>query len=137
MEPQTFVQGLLARLSGPMSFRFILQPIMAFIFAFRDGRRDAREERPPFFWGLFSDPVHRRDMLLSGWKSIGKVFVAAIVIDLAFQYIVFHHFRMRGGALLAGILLALFPYVLLRGPVNRLMRRKVTSKVEIKRGRAA
>jgi hypothetical protein len=106
-----------------MSFRFIIQPLMALFFAFRDGRRDAREGRPPYFWGLFTDPEHRGDMLRSGWKSIGKVFIFAIVLDNVFQYIVFHNFRRPGGGLIVGVILALVPYLLLRGPVNRLMRR--------------
>jgi hypothetical protein len=122
-DPLSFIDGLLARLQGPMSFRFLMQPLMALIFAIRDGRRDAREGQPPYFWGLFTEPEHRGDMLRSGWKSIGKVFIIAIILDFVFQYIVFRGFR-PGGALIAGVILALVPYLLLRGPVNRLMRRK-------------
>jgi hypothetical protein len=117
----SFVEGFLARLQGPMSFRLFLQPLVALVFAIRDGRKDAREGRPPYFWALFTDPGHRRDMVMSGWKSIGKVFIIAIVLDFVFQYIVFHDFRPVG-ALLAGLILALVPYLLLRGPVSRLMR---------------
>ena len=120
----SFVDGLLARLDGPMSLRFLMQPLMALFFAFRDGRKDALVGQTPFFWGLFTDPEHRGDMLRSGWKSIGKVFVIAIALDLIFQYIVFHEFRPVG-ALLAGVILALVPYVLLRGPVNRISQRNV------------
>jgi hypothetical protein len=117
-----FIDGLLARLHGPMSFRLIIQPLMALFFAFRDGRRDAREGRPPYFWALFTGSENRGDMLRSGWKSIGKVFIIAIALDNVFQYIVFHNFR-PGGGLIVGVILALVPYLLLRGPVNRLMRR--------------
>ena len=60
-------------------------------------------------------------MLGSGWKSIGKVFVIAVVLDFIFQYMVFRDFRPIG-ALLAGVILAVIPYLLLRGPVNRFMR---------------
>src|SRR5215471_16676752 len=42
----------LARPSGPMKFRFVLQPLMAAIFAARDGLKDARTGRPPFFWAM-------------------------------------------------------------------------------------
>ena len=116
-----FIDGLLARIDGPMSLRFILQPLVALFFAFRDGRKDARAGRPPYFWALFTDPTHRRELLQSGWKSIGKVFVIAVALDLVFQYLVFANFRPLG-ALLAGVVLALIPYLLLRGAVNRLMR---------------
>ena len=120
----SFVDGLLTRLDGPMSLRFLMQPLMALFFAFRDGRKDALVGQTPFFWGLFTDPEHRGDMLRSGWKSIGKVFVIAIALDLIFQYIVFHEFRPVG-ALLTGVILALVPYVILRGPVNRISQRNV------------
>ncbi len=118
-----FIDGLFARLQGPMSFRLIMQPLMALIFAFRDGRKDAREGRPPYFWGLLTEPQHRGNMLRSGWKSIGKIFIMAVVLDNVFQYIVFHNFRRPGGALIVGVILAIVPYLLLRGPVNRLVRR--------------
>jgi hypothetical protein len=119
-EHLSFVNGLVARIEGPMSFRLILQPLVALFFAFRDGLKDARERRSPYFWALFTEPAHRRDMLESGWRSIGKVFAIAIILDFVFQYIVFHGFRPIG-ALLAGITLAVVPYLLLRGPVNRIM----------------
>jgi hypothetical protein len=118
-----FIDGLVARIDGPMSFRMVIQPFVALFFAFRDGSRDAREGRTAFFWSLFSEPEHRREMLESGWKSIGKVFILAAVLDLVFQYIVFDHFRPVV-ALLAGVVLALIPYVLLRGPVTRIMASK-------------
>jgi hypothetical protein len=119
-EHLSFIDGLVARIEGPMNFRLILQPLVALFFAFRDGLRDAQERKSPYFWALFSEPDHRRDMLGSGWQSIGKVFVIAIVLDFIFQYTVFHDFRPIG-ALLAGIILAVIPYLLLRGPVNRVM----------------
>lgn len=122
-EQLSFIDGLMARIDGPMSFRLVLQPLVALFFAFRDGRRDAREGKSPYFWALFTEPGHRREMLTGGWRSIGKVFVIAIALDLLFQYLVFHDFRPLG-ALLTGLILALVPYLLLRGPVNRFMRLK-------------
>jgi hypothetical protein len=120
-EHLSFMDGLMARIEGPMSMRLIIQPLVALFFALRDGVRDAREGKPPYFWALFTESAHRRDMLASGWKSIGKVFIIAIVLDLVFQYIVFRDFRLIG-ALLAGVILAVVPYLLLRGPVNRVIR---------------
>jgi hypothetical protein len=40
---------LVARLTGPFAFRFILQPVMGLIFAWRDGVQDAKAGRPPYF----------------------------------------------------------------------------------------
>ena len=119
-----FFDGLLARLQGPMNFRFLLQPLVAVFFAYRDARRDIREGLPPFFWTLFTDPGHRRYMIKSGWKSICKVLVVAIVLDLVFQYRVLRVFH-PAVALFTGLVLALVPYLLVRGPLSRLMRRKV------------
>ena len=115
-----FIDGLLARLDGPMSFRFLMQPTIALLLAIRDGRRDAQDGRAPFFWGLFTDPQSRGEMLHSGGKSISKVFIVAVALDLVFQYLVFHELPVAGGALLAGVILALVPYLLIRGLANRL-----------------
>jgi hypothetical protein len=46
-----FVADLIGRLSGPLSFRLILQPMMAAFFAVRDGLKEERQDRPPYFWG--------------------------------------------------------------------------------------
>ena len=118
-----FWENLMSRVGGPMTFRLILQPIMAAIFAVRGGLKDAREGRPAYFWALFTDSVHRRDMLRDGWKSVGKVFVIAIIIDLAYQWIVFRWFY-PGEALLVAAILAFIPYLVIRGPVNRIARRR-------------
>ena len=117
------VENLIGRVSGPMKFRLIVQPLMAAVFAVRDGLKDAREERPPFFWAIFTRPDRRSDMLRDGWKSVGKVFVIAIVIDLIEQFIDFRWFYPRE-ALLVAFILACIPYLLIRGPVNRIARRK-------------
>jgi hypothetical protein len=93
---------------------------MAILYAIRDGRRDAREGKAPYFWALFTDPTHRRDMLKDGWKSVGKVFVLAIVLDSAYQFIVLR-WLYPVEALLIAVLLAIVPYLLLRGPINRVL----------------
>ena len=46
-------QNMLDRAGGPMTFRFVLQPVMATIAAFLDGIKDARTGRAPF-WRRFS-----------------------------------------------------------------------------------
>lgn len=112
---------VVGRLDGPLHFRFFLQPAMAILFATRDGLRDAREGRPPYFWSLFTDPDHRRDLLRNGWKSISKVFIIAFVLDVIYQAIVIR-WLYPVETLLVAILLALVPYLLIRGTVNRLYR---------------
>jgi hypothetical protein len=46
-------------LDGPMEIRLVIQPIMAAIFAFRDGLQDFRQDRAPYGWSLMSEPQHR------------------------------------------------------------------------------
>jgi hypothetical protein len=116
------VEQLIARVTGPMKFRLFLQPAMAIFFAVRGGLKDAREGRPPYFWGLFTDRGERESMLQNGWKSVGKVFILAIVLDAVYQYIALRWFY-PGEAVLVAVILAIIPYLLVRGPVNRIARR--------------
>ena len=120
--------NLAARVGGPMTFRIILQPLMASIFAFRDGLKDARENRPPYLWTLITDPSQRPDLIRQGWAAVGRVFILAIVMDIIYQLIVvgwIYPFE----TLTVSILLAVIPYLVIRGPVNRLLRsRKVRSE---------
>jgi hypothetical protein len=115
-------EDLADRVSGPMKFRMILQPVMAAIFAIRDGRKDARERKAPYGWAVFTDSEHRRELLQAGWKAVGKIFVLAILIDAVYQFIVLRSFYL-GEALIVAAILAFIPYLLIRGPVNRLLRR--------------
>ena len=115
-----FFENIVGRVHGPMKFRMVLQPLMAIIFAFRDGRRDAREGKAPYAWALFTNPGHRRELLRSGWKSVGKIFLIALVLDGVYQYIALKWFY-PAEALVVAFLLALVPYLLLRGPINRLL----------------
>jgi hypothetical protein len=113
------MENIVGRVHGPMNFRLLLQPLMAILFAARDGRKDAREGKAPYAWALFTNPGHRREMLRSGWKSVGKIFIIALVLDAVYQYIAVKWFYPVE-ALLVAAMLALLPYLLLRGPINRL-----------------
>jgi hypothetical protein len=112
---------LIARVSGPMKFRLVLQPVMASFFAIRSGLSDARAGKPPYFWGLLSDPAQRDAMIKDGWKSVGKVFILALVLDIIYQIIVLH-FVYPGEAIIVAFILAIAPYLILRGLVTRLAR---------------
>jgi hypothetical protein len=115
-------QDLVGRVGGPMTFRLILQPLVAAIIAVRSGLKDAREGRPAYFWAVFTDPDDRRRMLREGWKDVAKVFIMAVVIDFIYQLIVFRWFY-PGQAVIVAVVLAIVPYLLIRGPVNRIVRR--------------
>jgi hypothetical protein len=112
-----------ARADGPLSLRLVLQPTIASLIAIRSAWKDARAGAAPFFWAVLSSPDHRRELLRHGWKDVGKVFVLATVLDLVYQWIVVRSVR-PGQALVVAALLALFPYLLMRGPANRLLLRR-------------
>ena len=117
------VENLSDRVSGPMKFRLLLQPVMASIFAILSGLKDAKAGRPPYFWSLVTDPAHRADMLKDGWKSVGKVFILALVLDAVYQIIV-QRFVYPGEAIIVAFIMAILPYLILRGLVTRLARKK-------------
>lgn len=118
----TWWREIADRPDGPLAFRFYLQPIMALMLAGRDGWKDAHAGRPAFLWSLFTDWPHRAAALRSGWKGAGKVFVLALVLDVVYQVVVLEGPRPLQGLLMA-VVLAIVPYVLLRGLVTRLGRR--------------
>ena len=117
---------LLARVSGPMKFRLVLQPCMAAFFAIRAGLADAKAGKSPYFWGLLTDHGQRVEMLKDGWKSVGRVFILALVLDAVYQIIVIH-FVYPGEMVIVAIILAIVPYLILRGIVTRLARRKIAA----------
>ena len=117
-----FVENMVARVSGPMKFRLLLQPTMAVIFAIRSGLKDAREGRPPFFWTLLTDAASREYLIKDGWKSVGKVFVLAMVLDVVYQIVV-SRFVYPLEVIVTAALLAIVPYLVVRGLVTRIARK--------------
>jgi hypothetical protein len=113
---------LAARVTGPMKFRLVLQPAMAAFFAIRGGLADAKAGRPPYFWGMISNPAERLIMMKDGWKGIGRVFILAVVLDVIYQIAVLR-FVYVGEAIIVAFVLAILPYLIIRGPAARWARR--------------
>lgn len=118
---QRFTENLFGRLDGPLHFRFIAQPLMAVILAIIGGVNDAKLGRPAYLWAVVLNPRHRKELLRDGWKQVSRIFVLALILDTFYQLYVQHMFY-PGEALVVGFLLAVVPYVLVRGPVNRILR---------------
>ncbi len=115
-------ENLVGRISGPLSFRLILQPGVAITLAILDGIRDARAgRRHAYLWAVVHEPEHRSALLREGWKAVGKVFTVALIIDVVYQFIV-ERWVYPGEAVIVAIVLAMVPYLLLRGPVSRVIR---------------
>jgi hypothetical protein len=83
----------------------------------RDGLRFAREGRSFLLWGGPKDPAERWAQFWLGWRSIGKVFVLAIVLDVIYQLWVLHWVYVPQ-LLFVAVVVAVLPYLLVRGAVN-------------------
>jgi hypothetical protein len=123
-----FVSDLAGRLHGPLTLRLLLQPLTAMVYATRDGLKDARENKPAYFWTIFTHPEERGALLREGWKAVGRVIAVGAVMDAIYQLIVFKWIYPIELVSVV-LILAFVPYLLLRGPVNRVARRWLADKV--------
>ena len=119
---QRLWQDLVDRPSGPMSFRFFLQPAMAAIAATHDGIRDAQLGRSPYFWTVLSNPAERSGRLREGLVSTARIILLGLGMDAIYQLKALGTFYPVE-ALLIALALACIPYFLIRGPVDRIARR--------------
>jgi hypothetical protein len=115
------VLNLFARLDGPLHFRLIVQPLMAITFAVIGGIKDAKDGKPAYFWALLFTPGYRKELMKDGWKAVGKIFILAVILDVIYQLKV-HSTVYPGETIIVAFVLAIVPYLLVRGPVNRIVR---------------
>lgn len=122
-----FWENLVGRIDGPMKFRIIIQPLMSLIYAFIAGRRDAKGEKVPYFVGLITSTGQRRELVKEGWKDVGKIFIIAVVIDVIYQLVMIFGKETQSAfypveTIVTAIILSFIPYLIFRGPVNRIFR---------------
>ena len=103
-----------------MSFRFILQPLMASIAAVADGVNDARSGRTPYLWAIITRPNERVTRLNEGLNATARVLLIGFAMDAIYQFRVFGTLYPVE-ALFVSVALAFIPYLLLRGPVARVV----------------
>ena len=113
---------LLDRPSGPLKFRFILQPAMAILAAVHDGRKDARTGRLPYMTAVMTHPLERTERLREGLTATARIILLGLVMDLIYQVLNLGRFYPDEAVIIA-VLLAFVPYMLVRGPVARIARR--------------
>ncbi len=111
-------RDILDRAGGPMTFRFFLQPTMAALVAIHDGFKDARLGRSPYFWAVLHDPQEFRIRLREGLISTARIILLGLGMDVVYQHMVLKTFY-PGEAVLMTLLLAVLPYLALRGPAAR------------------
>jgi hypothetical protein len=116
-----FWQDLVARPAGPLSFRFVLQPVMSAVIAVHDGIQDARTGRSPYFWTILSDSDKRNARLREGLSATAKIIALGLVMDAIYQLHVLGTFH-PGEALIVSVALAFVPYLLIRGSAARVAR---------------
>lgn len=114
-------ENLIARPGGPLSFRFILQPIMATVMAVRDGIKDAPTGRSPYFWTVLHDSQARGARLQEGLSATARILALGLLMDAIYQIWVLGTFYPTEAAIVA-LALAFVPYLLIRGPAARLAR---------------
>jgi hypothetical protein len=113
---------LIERPDAPMRFRFILQPLMVAIVAVRDGLKDARAGRSPYFWTMVGNPRERTRRLNEGLNATARVILLGLVMDAVYQGIVLRQFY-PAEAVIVALLFAFVPYAIMRGPALRIARR--------------
>jgi hypothetical protein len=118
-----FFDDMLARLSGPGRFRFLLQPTVAILLGSRDGRKDARRGLPPYLWALTFHREHRRELLRGAFAAVRELVAVAILLDVLSQFLIFREIH-PGAAILLGPVLIGMPYAVSRAFANRVVRNK-------------
>ncbi len=113
---------LLARVSGPMKFRLVLQPCMAAFFAIRSGMADAKAGRHHTSGASSQIPPNVTDMVKDGveecWQGVHSRAGAGRRVS-AHRVASFVYF---GEMIIVAFVLAIVPYVMLRGLVMRVAR---------------
>ena len=66
-------ENLFSRLSGPLNFRFIVQPVVASFLAIRAGLKDAQQDRPAFLWAAITNPSYRPNLFRQFWNDAWTV----------------------------------------------------------------
>ena len=121
-----FWQNLLERTEGPMSLRFVLQPCMSLFFAIRAAIRDSKNGTVPYLWRFLYSKEDRKTVAKEGWKDVGKIFVIGTILDIVYQLVVIFGLKTKDSfypleSLIVAFILAIVPYLLFRGPLNRLI----------------
>jgi hypothetical protein len=118
---RAFLEDLPKRLTGPGRFRFVLQPAIAILLGIRAGMMDARAGRPPYLQGVLLHRGLRRELMRSGFESVGNLLLMGILLDAVCQWLILG-VSHPGAALVVGPVLIAGPYSLARALSNRLAR---------------
>ncbi|MFZ2473367.1 MAG: hypothetical protein WAW52_15665 [Methanothrix sp.] len=121
--PGSVMEGLIARVAGPMSLRFVFQPLIGLLLGIRDGMMDARRGEPPFILDLITNNENRKEKLSSLLTSLSKTVLIAVVLDVISQYLIFGQVRITSAIMIAIIILVV-PYSTARAVTNRIVTKR-------------
>ena len=115
-------QDFVARTTGPLWFRLILQPLVATVFGVRAGLKIRQMEAKEGAHDRLLDPVHLKDLFRQALRDVGVMFLVGFILDGVFQVIGLKAFY-PGEALVAAFLLVALPYQIVRSLVAWLGKR--------------
>ena len=108
---------LIELISGPGTFRFVLQPLISILLGVRDGRNDAKSSTPPILHLLRLQSDKRSEALKGRLHVLVLPLIFAVVLDSIFQILIFGIWRLQW-ALVVGVCLVGIPYILTREITN-------------------
>jgi hypothetical protein len=117
-------EQLTGRMTGPMWIRLLVQPAVGIVLAVRAGLRDATAHRRAYLAAVVTTASARRQLLRELWKDVGRLCLIAFSVDVAYQVAILQRVYPLQ-AVIVMCVLAIAPYLLVRGPVTRIARRLV------------
>jgi len=111
--------NLTGRVGGPMTFRFLVQPLVAVFLGVRDGLKLGRSGRSLFSWSKPREPGSTRALIQAIWRTIRLLVLVALTLDIIYQIFVEHWFY-PGEAALVSIAITIVPYLLTCSTVSAL-----------------
>lgn len=121
--------NLTGRVGGPMTFRFVVQPLVAVFLGVRDGLKLGRSGRALFSSRKHHEPGSTRVLIQGIWRSIRILVLAAVTLDFIYQ-ISFEHWFYPGEAALVSIAITIAPYLLACSTVSALTSWSVATRAQ-------
>ena len=97
----------------------MLQPTMAAILAVRDGPKDARLGRAPYFMTVLRNPQQWVGLLNEGPSATARIIMIGLAMDVIYQALVLKTFYPDEALV---VTFAFIPYLIIRGVAARAWR---------------
>lgn len=107
--------NLVVRPASPFGLRFVVQPVMAAIIACIDGVSDAKTGHQRHFLRPHGDAESRWAQLVEAVRAVANILFLAVILDTVYQLVdtrTFYPFE----TIVVALLLAVVPYLVVRGP---------------------